>query len=65
MLRAIWSLSAMQTGTIVNRPGRGGNQISFGQRGGEGGGWAGEENERERCMKEQKVNKMQSKSLGR
>lgn len=30
-----------------------------------GGGWSGEENERERCMKEQKVNKMQSKSLGR
>lgn len=57
MLWAIWSLSAMETEIIANRPGRGGNKISLGR--GER-----EENERERYMKEQKVNKMQSKKLG-
>lgn len=41
----------------MNRPGRGGNQISSGRDGGKGG--QGEENERERCMKEKKADEMQ------
>lgn len=31
MLKAIWSLSAMQSGLTVNRPGRRGNEVSVGR----------------------------------
>lgn len=57
MHRVIWSLSAKQTGTIVKRPGRGGNQVSYGVKSDR---WRAH-NEGKRCTKQQKVNEMYSK----
>lgn len=58
MQLVIWSLSAMQTGMFVNRPGRGGKSDFPGRDGRRG---EREKEERVRCKKEKKVNKMQSK----